>query len=670
MGWVSPTGHVDSGSHWTDESKAYDENTSTYAIYDLLATGYWTSFLELTHASIVCNSVRFMLPQDTHGGYIYLDIDVYYSGAWHDVYSGTFSNLTWTEKSLGGNYTVTALRIRVYNGTGGGQSLRFHEAAFYQVVAPTVTTQACTAVTGQTATGNGNITATGGANATRRGFCYKTGTSGDPTTADSTAYDTGSYGTGAFTKSITGLSNYTSYRVRAYAINSAGTSYGATVQMKTLADVPTVTTQAVSSITKDTATGNGNITATGGANATRRGFCYKAGTSGDPTTADSTAYDDGDYGVGAFTKGLTSLSNYTSYRVRAYATNSVGTSYGTTVQMKTLATIPTVTTQAVSSILSTTATGNGNITATGGVNATKRGVCYNTTGNPTVADSKVEATGSFGIGAFTSLMTGLSPGIKYYVKAYAYNSEGYAYGAEVDFTTDKVAPTVTTQAPTVVLATTVTANGNITALGGENSTVRGFQYGLTAVATWDAHDDGDFATGAFTKGLTSLTANTSYWIRAYATNSIGTGYGSWVQFQAAAVGVIPTGTKLYIGSDYSGYTYVQQGSETDDGDTYTAYFVISTDLTNKQGLAFYKRILDLHLYFNGYDGGTVTVEVKRDSETTWQSVGTITLNDDEDIIIEHLATDIRAKHFLFKLSATNYFAFLGCLFEYIRGEMR
>ena len=102
------------------------------------------------------------------------------------------------------------------------------------VVAPTVTTQAATNVAQTSCTGNGNITATGGANATRRGFCYKTGTSGDPTVSDSVAYDDGDFGTGAFTKSITGLSAGTSYRVRAYAVNSAGTSYGATVDVKTL----------------------------------------------------------------------------------------------------------------------------------------------------------------------------------------------------------------------------------------------------------------------------------------------------------------------------------------------------------------------------------------------------------------------------------------------------
>ena len=102
------------------------------------------------------------------------------------------------------------------------------------VVAPTVTTQSATNIATTSCTGNGNITDTGGENCTRRGFCYKVGTSGDPTVSDSVAYDDGSFGTGAFTKSITGLTAGTSYRVRAYAVNSAGTSYGATVDVKTL----------------------------------------------------------------------------------------------------------------------------------------------------------------------------------------------------------------------------------------------------------------------------------------------------------------------------------------------------------------------------------------------------------------------------------------------------
>ena len=103
----------------------------------------------------------------------------------------------------------------------------------------------------------------------------------------------------------------------------------------TAATVPTVTTQALTNVKNTNATGNGNITDIGVGNATRRGFCYKAGTSGDPTTGDSVAYDDGSYGTGAYTKGLTGLSAGTGYRVRAYAVNPGGTSYGVSVQLTT-----------------------------------------------------------------------------------------------------------------------------------------------------------------------------------------------------------------------------------------------------------------------------------------------------------------------------------------------
>ena len=120
-------------------------------------------------------------------------------------------------------------------------------------------------------------------------------------------------------------------------VDDGNSNYGtAILGTATFVVAPTVTTQDATSVAQTTCTGNGNITATGGANATRRGICYKVGTSGDPTTADSVAYDDGDFGTGAFTKAITGLTAGTGYRVRAYATNSAGTSYGSTVQVTTL----------------------------------------------------------------------------------------------------------------------------------------------------------------------------------------------------------------------------------------------------------------------------------------------------------------------------------------------
>jgi len=94
---------------------------------------------------------------------------------------------------------------------------------------------------------------------------------------------------------------------------------------------------------------------------------------------------------------------------------------------------PTVTTQAVSSIAQTTATGNGTITSDGGDSGATRGMCWKTSSGPTVSDS--HATNGTGEGAYTVSMTGLLPNTHYYVKAYSINSAGTSYGAEVEFTT-------------------------------------------------------------------------------------------------------------------------------------------------------------------------------------------------------------------------------------------
>ena len=96
---------------------------------------------------------------------------------------------------------------------------------------------------------------------------------------------------------------------------------------------------------------------------------------------------------------------------------------------------PTVTTQAVSSIGTTTATGNGNITNNGGEDASAWGVCAAETENPDTGDTVFAGSGAGGVGAFTAPMTGLTPGQHYYVRAYATNTGGTGYGSQVEFDT-------------------------------------------------------------------------------------------------------------------------------------------------------------------------------------------------------------------------------------------
>jgi len=324
---------------------------------------------------------------------------------------------------------------------------------------------------------------------------------------------------------------------------------------------------------------------------------------------------------------------------------------------------PTVTTQAVTNITYNSATLNGNITDTGGENATERGFEYKEGAEGEV--SKVYNTGDFGTGAFSKGLSGLKPNTKYYVRAYAKNSAGTGYGDWVDFTTDKTTPTVTTQDATDIDKDSFTANGNITATGGENCTVRGFKYGYTPVDTWDVHDEGSFETGAFTKAITGLSPNTIYWIRAYATNSEGTSYGDWVKVTTASAGTTPSGTKIQLAGDYSGYVNQMHASEQDLGANYKGYFVLSTDLADKQGLAFYKRLLYLTNYFRKETSGTVKIYVKCDSEANWREIGEVDLTGSEDILMEDLGIDELGKHFLIKFEGENIFRYIGTIFWYL-----
>jgi uncharacterized protein (TIGR02145 family) len=134
---------------------------------------------------------------------------------------------------------------------------------------------------------------------------------------------------------------------------------------------------------------------------------------------------------------LTGLTPNTPYYIRAYATNSVGTAYGNQLTFTTLAiSIPTVTTDSVTNITQTTATSGGNVTSDGGATVTVRGVCWNTSTNPTTANS--HTTDGSGTGTFVSNLTGLIPNTFYYIRAYATNSIGTAYGDELTFTTQSV----------------------------------------------------------------------------------------------------------------------------------------------------------------------------------------------------------------------------------------
>lgn len=206
---------------------------------------------------------------------------------------------------------------------------------------------------------------------------------------------------------------------------------------------PTVSTIEVAEITQTSATSGGSITDDGGAPVIARGVCWS--TNQNPTINDSNTEDG--TGVGGFISRISNLEPNTKYFVKAFATNSVGTGYGSAFTFTTLEAIklPTLLTTVVTEITQTSAISGGNITDDGAAAVTTRGVCWSTNPNPSINDNKTQ-DGS-GVGSFTSSVSDLEPNTIYYLRAYAINSEGTGYGDQVTFSTLESDPPVQILSP-------------------------------------------------------------------------------------------------------------------------------------------------------------------------------------------------------------------------------
>lgn len=315
---------------------------------------------------------------------------------------------------------------------------------------------------------------------------------------------------------------------------------------------PTVTSDKISEISYETATGGGNVVLDGGNIILAKGVCWN--TSNSPSIDDSKTEDG--TGLGEFTSSITGLLPNTTYYLRAYATNSFGTSYGKEIEFTTLEALiahPAITSSDISEISSTTAISGGHVTSDGGSAILDRGVCWSISHAPSITDSKT-ADGT-GIGSFTSSIIELLPNTTYYLRAYASNIKGTSYGQEISFTTNEVpviVPTVTTAAISELSSQMATSGGNVSSDGGSEIIVRGVCWSVSnSPTTEDSITTDGTGMGNFTSSLTELLPNTNYYLRAYASNSAGTSYGEELSFT--------TGSTIY-----SGDIYLNNQQEVDD----------------------------------------------------------------------------------------------------------
>jgi hypothetical protein len=422
----------------------------------------------------------------------------------------------------------------------GGDSFATYIRAirsFSAAAKPTVTTSAISNIGADIATGGGNVTSDGGAPILAEGVCWSITTG--PTVALSTKTVDGA-AVGPFISNISGLAISTTYYVRAYATNIAGTSYGAEVSFTTTSPtVPVLSTDLITAAGGTVATSGGNITSDGGSPVTARGVCW--GTSTGPTIALTTKTVDGS-GTGAFVSSLTGLNVGTTYYVRAYATNSIGTAYGNEVSFTQVAVgLPLVTTTPISNIIASNATGGGDVTSDGGSAITAAGVVWSTVPVPVIGTANQTYDG-FGIGPFISNIWGLAGSTTYYVRAYATNINGTSYGTELSFTTTAPSlPVITTDVMGSLIGSVAEGNYTITSDGGSPILAIGLCWNTATGPTIANFKNDDittyipgFAPYTYPSLMTGLTINTTYYVRAYARNALGITYGSEVSFIATA----------------------------------------------------------------------------------------------------------------------------------------
>ncbi|TVZ56254.1 putative secreted protein (Por secretion system target) [Lutibacter sp. Hel_I_33_5] len=199
--------------------------------------------------------------------------------------------------------------------------------------------------------------------------------------------------------------------------------------------LPTVTTTVASSITQVSADFAGNITSNGGSAVTERGVVYSITDTTPEIGETGVTKDNNGTGTGVFTENITGLTKGNTYYHRAYAINSVGTSYGEIKNFRTFNNTPTVATISATSVTTTSASLGGNVENEGDSSVTERGIVYSSTDtNPKIGDNNVtKDDNGTSIGTFSESITGLTANTTYFYRAYAINTQGTSYGEVKNF---------------------------------------------------------------------------------------------------------------------------------------------------------------------------------------------------------------------------------------------
>ena len=388
---------------------------------------------------------------------------------------------------------------------------------------PTVVTKSVGEVTETSAKVVGQVTADGGAEVTERGVCWST--DGTPTILDYRVKDVEG-GLGSYDILFTDLVPNTQYYVRAYATNEAGTGYGDEKTFTTLGDEPE-TPEEPGDEPEEPGDGDGDEN-------------EDPETPVEPEEPGNEPEEPGDGDGDENEDPETPVDP-----------EEPGDEPETPEQPEEIA--PVVTTAEVTDIKLFSAVCGGEVVSNGEYVVVARGVCWSMEQNPTIEDN--HTTDGISTGTYTSNLTELNHGTTYYVRAYAINAKGITvYGEEKSFMTlDKLLPVVTTTEVTGITCLTAVCGGEVTFDGNVAVTARGICWSTTQTPTIeDNKTNNGSGVGTYTYKMTNLELNTKYYVRAYATNEVGTSYGEEVSFTTLAAYSPATGSS-------NGYGYVDLG---------------------------------------------------------------------------------------------------------------
>jgi hypothetical protein len=396
---------------------------------------------------------------------------------------------------------------------------------------PTVKTSSEATIGINSVVTGGQVLETGGIDIIERGIYYSQTALPD---TNLKVIGTNSKGTGSFDVTLGNLNSSTQYYIRAFARNKKGIGLGDIMSFTTKAyltgNVPSITTIPISNLTAFSAISGGNISSQGSSSIIAKGVCWS--TSINPTINNSLTNNG--TGNSNFSSSMNSLSQNTTYYLRAYATNANGTAYGNQITFITSAasvSIPSITTVSASNITLNSCMSGGNISSSGSSSISAKGVCWNTSSNPTINNYlTIDGNGSSN---FTSSLSSLSQNTTYYLRAYATNSNGTAYGNQISFTTGSL-PNISTISAFNITQNSSISGGNITSQGGSSILSKGVCWSTSSNPTINNSLVNNGSGNAnFSSTLTPLTSNTLYYARAYATNSFGTSYGNEITFNTS-----------------------------------------------------------------------------------------------------------------------------------------